>query len=99
MAGKENTQQWREETVRVDETDLIVIRGGTGKPLLVLHDELGYAGWMNWQATLARERSLVIPMHPGFGRTQPPEWILNIRDMAGFYSRFLREQKLAPIDV
>ena len=27
------------------------------------------------------------------------DWIMNIRDLAGFYQRFVREQKLAPVDV
>src|SRR5690348_3673857 len=32
MAGANGSQEWREETVRVDDTDLIVVKGGTGKP-------------------------------------------------------------------
>ena len=37
----QNAQEWREETLRVDQTDLLVVKGGSGKPLLVLHEELG----------------------------------------------------------
>ncbi len=48
---------------------------------------------------LARNRTLIIPLHPGFGRTAAPEWIRNIRDMAGLYSILVRQQKLAPVDV
>jgi len=89
----------RSEQVRVVGSDLTILRGGSGKPLLVLHDELGFPGWLKWNAALAEKRELVIPMHPGYGVSPAPEWIRTIRDLAGFYSILVREQKLAPIDV
>ncbi len=92
-------QHWRSEQVRVAGCELTIVRGGSGKPLLVLHDELGFPGWLKWNAALAEKRELVIPMHPGYGVSPAPEWIRTIRDLAGFYSIFVREQKLAPIDV
>jgi pimeloyl-ACP methyl ester carboxylesterase len=64
----------------------------------VLHEELGWPGWLTWNTALARHRTLIIPQHPGFSRTQRAEWISNIRDLAGFYARYLLDQNLAPID-
>ena len=95
----DNSREWHEETVKVDGTNLRVIKGGTGNPLLILHDELGFPGWLRWNSELAKTRTLLVPLHPGFGATDRAEWITNIRDMAGFYARYLKEQKLAPIDV
>jgi len=95
----ENSREWHEETVKVDGTNLRVIKGGTGNPLLILHDELGFPGWLRWNSEVAKTRTLLIPLHPGYGATERAEWIMNIRDMAGFYARYLKEQKLAPIDV
>ncbi len=92
-------EQWAEEKVRVGETELCVLKGGQGKPLLYLHGELGFEGWCKWHAALAQKRTLVIPLHPGFGRSQAADWIMDVRDLAAFYSRFMREQKLAPADV
>ncbi len=94
-----DTKEWTEEKVRVGQTDLVVVKGGKGKPLLILHGELGWPGWMSWSAALAKERTLLIPMHPGFGKTAMAEWVSGIRDLAGFYQRYLREQGLAPVDV
>jgi pimeloyl-ACP methyl ester carboxylesterase len=96
--AKESPQP-RAEQVRTSGCDLTVIKGGAGKPLLVLHDELGFPGWMKWNAALAESHTLMVPMHPGYGVTPAQEWIRNVRDLAGFYSIFLRRQKLAPIDV
>lgn len=95
----EEAKDWREETVAVDGTSLIVVKGGTGKPLLVLHDELGNPGWLKWVRALAKRRTILIPLHPGFGRTERAEWMLSIRDLASFYSRYLKENGLAPLDV
>ena len=88
-----------EETVRAAGAEMAVVRGGSGKPLLVLHDELGYHGWLEWNERLARDRSIVIPLQPGFGSTQRIDWIRSYRDLAGLYSQIVRELGAAPIDV
>jgi pimeloyl-ACP methyl ester carboxylesterase len=90
---------WTEETVKVAGTDLVMIKGGSGRPLLMLHDELGYPGWMTWNDRLAAEHELIIPLQPGFGRTPRLDWIRSYRDLGGFYARVLREMQLSPIDV
>jgi pimeloyl-ACP methyl ester carboxylesterase len=95
----EEPRQWRDEHVRVAGADLTVVKGGAGKPVLILHDELGFPGWLKWNAALAERRTLIIPMHPGYGVSAAPEWIRDVRDLAGFYSIFIRQQKLAPLDV
>jgi pimeloyl-ACP methyl ester carboxylesterase len=90
---------WIEDTLNVAETELVVIRGGSGKPLLIFHDELGYPGWMPWNEALAKERTLLIPLQPGFGRTPRLDWVRSYRDLGGFYAMVLRELKLDPFDV
>src|SRR5215510_6536803 len=80
----ETTQGWREETVRVAGAELTCLQGGSGTPLLVLHEELGHPGWLRWHSELARTHTVIIPLHPGFGKTPPVEWVRNIRDLAGF---------------
>ncbi len=90
---------WTEEITKVAGTSLALIKGGTGKPLLVLHEELGHPGWMSWHAALAKEHSLIIPIQPGLGKSPKVDWILNIHDLAMFYSWVLRDLNLAPLDV
>ena len=50
MADKLN---WKEEKVRVGDAELQVVKGGSGKPLLVFHGELGDPGRLSWDSTLA----------------------------------------------
>ncbi len=91
--------QSTEEKLKVAGAELVMLKAGSGKPLLMLHDELGYPGWMTWNETLAHDRTLLIPLQPGYGKTPKLDWIISYRDLAGFYSQVLREMKLDPIDV
>jgi pimeloyl-ACP methyl ester carboxylesterase len=54
---------------------------------------------MQWNETLAKDRTLLIPLQPGFGKTPRLEWIRSYRDLGGFYAMVLREMRLDPIDV
>jgi pimeloyl-ACP methyl ester carboxylesterase len=88
-----------ETTVEVGGVGVVVLEGGAGRPLLMLHDELGFPGWMRWNRELAQTRRIVAPLQPGFGRTPKVDWFRTYRDLASFYSRMVREQGLGPIDV
>ncbi|MGQ4808511.1 2-succinyl-6-hydroxy-2,4-cyclohexadiene-1-carboxylate synthase [Candidatus Entotheonellaceae bacterium PAL068K] len=90
---------WSETTARVAGTELALVKGGSGQPLLVFHDELGYTGWMRWNEELAKERELIMPLQPGYGKTPKIDWTTSYRDLGGFYARVLRELHLTPIDV
>jgi pimeloyl-ACP methyl ester carboxylesterase len=91
--------QYTEEKTRVGDAELSVLRGGSGKPVLVLHEELGHPGWLTWHEELARNHTLYIPQHPGFGISPQVKWVRNIRDLACFYSRYIREQGWTPVDI
>ena len=91
--------QTSEDKLRVAGEELVMLKAGSGKPLLIFHDELGYPGWMTWNESLGHERTLLIPLQPGFGKTSRLDWIRNYGDLAGFYSQVFRELRLDPIDV
>lgn len=81
----DGAQAWTEEFVEAGGTQLQIVRAGSGDPLIILHDELGHQTWLRYQDELAKDYSLHIPSHPGFGQTEREEWIMNIRDLAGWY--------------
>ena len=91
--------QVEETKFDVGAEQVVALRGGSGPPLLVLHDELGYPGWMSWNETLAESRELIVPLQPGYGVSPKIDWIRNYRDLALFYGRMVREQGWAPLDV
>lgn len=94
-----STDGFTESTINVGGNGVALLRRGSGRPLLVLHEELGHPGRLSWHDHLAQDHSLLLPVHPGFGALPRADWIANVRDLAGFYSRMLREMNLGPVDV
>jgi pimeloyl-ACP methyl ester carboxylesterase len=88
-----------ESIVTCGDSDLMVLRGGSGDPLFVLHDELGWPGWTSWCEELSAQRELIVPLQPGFGDSPRIRWIRSYRDLALFYARVIRELGLGPVDV
>jgi len=78
--------------ILVGDVPVAVRRGGDGPPILVLHDELGFPVWMNWNDRLAATHELIVPLQPAYGQTPKVDWIRSYRDLAGFYARMVREQ-------
>lgn len=90
---------WKEETINIAGAELTVIRGGTGKPLFVCHDEMGYTGWMKWNEALSESRELIIPLQPGFGKSPRQDWMWRHRDLANYYLNVIREMGLDKPDL
>lgn len=90
---------WTEEIVEVAGTSLQLVKGGTGEPLLLLHGELGNPGWLRFHQSLASNHTLYIPSHPGFGKSGPLDWIMNMRDMAVWYLQALDELGMNNVNV
>ncbi len=93
------TQTWTEEFAEVAGTKLQLVRGGSGEPLVILHDEMGHHGQVRYQNELAGDFAVQIPSHPGFGATEGQEWIMNMRDMAGWYLEALDDLNLGPVNL
>ncbi len=90
---------WTEERVEVAGAGLQLVKGGTGEPLLILHGEMGHPGWLRYHQALSQDNTLHIPSHPGFGGSDRLDWIMNMRDLAGWYLRALDELALSPVNV
>ncbi len=89
---------WTEETVRAAGTDIQLIKGGSGEPLLILHDEIAHSGPLRFLQALAQNHTVYIPSHPGFGKSGRLDWVMNMRDLAGWYLMALDEIGLGPVN-
>ena len=69
-------------------------RGGSGEPALFLHGASGVAGWIPAFQSLAETYDLMVPDHPTYGRSDEPEWLDNMDDLAMFYLDLLDEMDL-----
>ena len=90
---------WTEQMVEVAGSRLQLVKGGSGEPLLILHDEMGHPGWLRFHETLAQDHTLYIPSHPGFGESPQLDWVMNMQDLAGWYLRALDDLGLESVKV
>lgn len=88
-----------EEFVEVGEARLHLLRGGSGRPALVLHGIEGPEGWLRFHDRLAAQREVWAPSHPGYGQSERPDWLESVTDQARFYEWFLREAGLQQVDL
>ena len=76
------TATWTEERVAVAGAEMQILKGGSGDPLLVIHDEMGQPGWRQVHEELARNYTVYAPSLPGFGVTDRLDWVMNVRDIS-----------------
>jgi pimeloyl-ACP methyl ester carboxylesterase len=90
---------WREEFVEVAGLRIQVQKAGSGPPLLLLPDDIGVPGWLPFHQELAASFSICLVSHPGFGRSDRPEWARSVRDLAALEVRLLESLGLEGCDV
>jgi pimeloyl-ACP methyl ester carboxylesterase len=76
-------------TLTVEGAQVSVLRGGSGPPLLFLHGSDAFTDWHPFMAELAGRFDVIVPDHPGFGRSDTPPWLDTIGDLAHFYRAFV----------
>ena len=79
--------------------NITLMRGGSGRPLLILHGASGAGGWTPYMADLAARHDVIVPEHPGFGASDMPDWLDNVPDLANFYLDFLDQLDLNNVDL
>jgi pimeloyl-ACP methyl ester carboxylesterase len=88
-----------DEIVEVAGIGIQLLKGGEGEPLLVLHGAAGNPGWLPYHQALAQQFAVYAPSHPGYDRSNRPDWISTMTDMAHFYRQFIEELALAPVNL
>jgi pimeloyl-ACP methyl ester carboxylesterase len=89
------TLSWTEQQHRVGDARLHLSRAGAGAPLLVLHHDIGTPERLPFYDDLASKFELLVPHHPGFGRSPRPDWLRSTRDVAVLYQGLLAELGVA----
>lgn len=80
--------------VTVGEVSLEIAERGAGTPLLLLHGAGGFNPAAPFFGALAERARVIVPSHPGFGRSPLPEWISTIEDLSYLYLDLLEQYDL-----
>jgi len=77
-----NSPKWAERSVEIAGVKIHVARAGKGHPLLVLHHDIGTLDRVPIFDSLAKTYDVIVPHYAGWGRSQRPEWMRSVRDVA-----------------
>jgi pimeloyl-ACP methyl ester carboxylesterase len=80
---------WNETAVELTGVKLHVARAGSGRQVLVLHHDIGSPERLDFYDALARRFDVIVPHHPGYGRSERPQWLRSVRDLAVVYQSLL----------
>jgi len=87
MAGVE----WTDSKIEAGGARLHLSRAGKGRPLVVLHHETGTLDRLPFYDALAQHHDVLVPHHPGYSRSERPDWMRSTRDIAVIYRGLLNE--------
>ena len=82
---------WNEQDLQLGDVKLRVRRAGQGRPVLVLHHDIGTPDRLPFYDALADRFDVLVPNHPGFGVPERPQWMRHPRDIAALYQWMLAE--------
>ena len=91
--------KFEDSFVEVDGCKVHLRRGGKGDALLFLHGASGAPAVMPFMEKLAQRFDVLVPEHPGYGKSDEPEWLENIHDVAYFYLDFLKQLNLRNVTI
>jgi pimeloyl-ACP methyl ester carboxylesterase len=80
---------WTEAAVEVAGVRLHLACAGSGRPVLVLHHDIGSPDRLDFYDALARRFAVLVPHHPGYGKSERPPWLRSVRDVAVIYQWLL----------
>ena len=80
---------WSEAVSEVSGVKLHVARAGGGSPVVVLHHDIGSPDRLDFYDSLAERFDVLVPHHPGYGKSERPQWLRGVRDVAVMYQWLL----------
>jgi pimeloyl-ACP methyl ester carboxylesterase len=85
------------ERIEVGGLSLEALTAGEGPPLLFLHGGDYFAQHRDFFDLLARRWRVLIPRHPGFGRSERPDGFRTVHDLAYLYLDLIERQDLEKV--
>jgi pimeloyl-ACP methyl ester carboxylesterase len=82
---------WTDTVKEIAGIKLHFSRAGSGPTVLVLHHDIGTVDRLPFYDALAEKFDVVIPHHPGWGKSERPQWMRHPRDIAAVHASLLAD--------
>jgi len=86
-------------TISIAGADLEILDRGSGAPIVFLQSSQGITAAEPFLALLAKNRRVIAPSHPGFGRSTLPDWLDSVEDIAHIYLELMDRLNLNNLDL
>jgi len=90
---------WTEHAATVAGCRLHYARAGSGPALLILHHDIGTVDRLAFYDALAARFDVIVPHHPGWGKSERPHWLRHPRDIAAIYQWVIADLGLHDISL
>jgi pimeloyl-ACP methyl ester carboxylesterase len=80
---------WLSSRINLNGVDVHLRRRGSGRPLLVLHHDIGSPDELEFYDILADSFEVILPEHSGYGRSERQSWMRSVRDQAVIYNALI----------
>jgi pimeloyl-ACP methyl ester carboxylesterase len=90
---------WTDEVKEIAGCKIHVSRGGGGRTILVLHHDIGTPDRLPFYDALAEKFDVIVPHHPGWGKSERPQWLRHPRDIAAMTTWLLSELEAKDVSV
>jgi pimeloyl-ACP methyl ester carboxylesterase len=90
---------WTDTVRQVAGLKLHVSRAGKGPTVLVLHHDIGTVDRLPFYDALAEKFDVVIPHHPGWGKSERAQWMRHPRDIAAVHAWLLADLGVSAVSL
>ena len=73
---------WTDTVTQIAGCKVHYSRAGSGRTVLVLHHDIGTPDRLPFYDALAEKFDVIVPHHPGWGKSERPQWLRHPRDIA-----------------
>ena len=80
---------WTDSSVEIAGTKMHLSRAGSGPIVLVLHHDIGTLDRLPFYDALAQRFDVLVPHHPGWGKSERAAWLRHPRDIAATHQWLL----------
>jgi pimeloyl-ACP methyl ester carboxylesterase len=91
--------EWTEVVREIAGVKLHMSRAGRGPAVLVLHHDIGTVDRLPFYDALAEKFDVLVPHHPGWGKSERAQWLRHPRDIAAVYAWLLTELGLSNVSL